>query len=110
MQPTEHCLARSRSHQDYDETLALASIRSTIEAALSTSRSCHTRDAEPFQASRPGFLRTTGAHPVEPHRIDDHFSIIVPFARSISPITKTDWEGTGVEPDIRVPAGDALEE
>ena len=51
-----------------------------------------------------------GAHPVEPHRIDDHFSIIVPFARSISPITKTDWEGTGVEPDIRVPAANALEE
>jgi hypothetical protein len=51
-----------------------------------------------------------GAHPVEPHRIDDHFSIVVPFARSISPITKTDWEGTGVEPDVRVEAADALTE
>jgi hypothetical protein len=37
-----------------------ATTRSTIETALSTCRSCHTRDAEPFQASRPGFLRTTG--------------------------------------------------
>lgn len=51
-----------------------------------------------------------GAHPVQPHRIDDHFSIIAPFARSISPITKSDWEGSGVEPDIRVPADDALRE
>jgi hypothetical protein len=50
-----------------------------------------------------------GAHPIRPTRIDDHFSIIVPIARSISPITKTDWEGTGVEPDIKVPATDALE-
>ena len=49
-----------------------------------------------------------GAHPVEPRRIDDNFFIIVPSGRSISPITKTDWEGTGVEPDVRVPAKDAL--
>jgi len=51
-----------------------------------------------------------GAHPVEPHRIEDNFFIIVPSARSISPITKTDWEGAGVEPDVRVPAKDALAE
>jgi retinol-binding protein 3 len=51
-----------------------------------------------------------GAHPIEPRRIDDHFSIIVPSARSISPITKTDWEGTGVEPDVKVPAAEALTE
>jgi C-terminal processing protease CtpA/Prc len=33
----------------------------------------------------------------------------VPFARAINPITKTNWEGTGVEPDIKVPASEALE-
>jgi hypothetical protein len=49
-----------------------------------------------------------GAHPVSGHRIDDHFSIGVPFARAINPITKTNWEGTGVEPDVKVPAADAL--
>jgi len=51
-----------------------------------------------------------GAHPVQPHRIDDNFFIVVPFARSISPITKTDWEGVGVEPDVKVPAAEALTE
>ena len=51
-----------------------------------------------------------GAHPVAGHRIDDHFSINVPFARAINPISKTNWEGTGVEPDIKVPAADALTE
>jgi hypothetical protein len=28
----------------------------------------------------------------------------VPIGRSISPITKADWEGTGVEPDVKVAA------
>ena len=50
-----------------------------------------------------------GAHPVSPHRIDDHFSIGVPFARAINPISKTNWEGTGVEPDVKVSAAEALE-
>src|SRR5205085_4221909 len=50
-----------------------------------------------------------GAHPVSGHRIDDHFIIGVPFARAINPITKTNWEGTGVEPDVKVPASAALE-
>jgi hypothetical protein len=51
-----------------------------------------------------------GAHTVGPHRLDDHFFIEVPFGRFISPITKTDWEGVGVEPDIKLPAADALTE
>jgi C-terminal processing protease CtpA/Prc len=50
-----------------------------------------------------------GAHPVAGHRIDDHFMIGVPFARGVNPITKTNWEGTGVEPDVPVKAADALE-
>jgi hypothetical protein len=49
-----------------------------------------------------------GAHPVSGHRIDEHFMIGVPFARAINPISKTNWEGTGVEPDVKVPANDAL--
>jgi retinol-binding protein 3 len=49
-----------------------------------------------------------GAHPVAGHRIDEHFMIGVPFARAINPISKTNWEGTGVEPDVKVAAADAL--
>ncbi|MCG3120544.1 MAG: hypothetical protein ALAOOOJD_03288 [bacterium] len=49
-----------------------------------------------------------GAHPVRPHRITDHFMIGVPFARAINPITKTNWEGTGVTPDIETTAEQAL--
>jgi retinol-binding protein 3 len=49
-----------------------------------------------------------GAHPVSGHRIDEHFMIGVPFARAVNPITRTNWEGVGVEPDVKVPAADAL--
>ena len=50
-----------------------------------------------------------GAHPVDGHRIDDHFMIGVPFARAVNPISKTNWEGTGVEPDVQVKAAEALD-
>jgi retinol-binding protein 3 len=51
-----------------------------------------------------------GAHTVAPHQIDDHFFIRVSFGRFVNPITKTNWERAGVEPDIKVPAADALDE
>jgi hypothetical protein len=51
-----------------------------------------------------------GAHTVAPHQIDDHFFIRLSFGRFINPITKTNWESTGVEPDVKVPAADALDE
>jgi C-terminal processing protease CtpA/Prc len=43
-----------------------------------------------------------GAHPGEMVRLSDHFGAFVPTGRAISPITKTNWEGTGVEPDVKV--------
>jgi C-terminal processing protease CtpA/Prc len=49
-----------------------------------------------------------GAHPIGPRRLSDHFVVVVPMGRSISSITKTDWEGTGVEPHVKVPAAQAL--
>ena len=49
-----------------------------------------------------------GAHPVSGHPVADYFEISVPFAKSLDPITKTNWEGTGVTPDVAVPADDAL--
>ncbi len=49
-----------------------------------------------------------GAHPVAPQRINEDFIIGVPNARAINPITKTNWEGVGVKPDVAVPAAQAL--
>lgn len=49
-----------------------------------------------------------GAHPGGGFRINEHFGMFVPTGRAINPITKTNWEGTGVTPDIDVPADQAL--
>jgi C-terminal processing protease CtpA/Prc len=49
-----------------------------------------------------------GAHPGGGYRLDEHFLMFVPTGRAINPITKTNWEGTGVKPDVEVPAGQAL--
>lgn len=49
-----------------------------------------------------------GAHPGGGFRINEHFGMFVPTGRAISPITKTNWEGAGVSPDISVPADQAL--
>ena len=49
-----------------------------------------------------------GAHPGGFARLDAHFGMFIPRGRAISPITKTNWEGTGVKPDVEVPAGQAL--
>ncbi len=49
-----------------------------------------------------------GAHPGGEERLDDHFKVFLPSGRAINPVTKTNWEGTGVTPDIAVPADLAL--
>lgn len=49
-----------------------------------------------------------GAHPVHHQALTGRFTIFIPYGRPIDPITKTDWENTGVLPDIAVSAKNAL--
>ena len=49
-----------------------------------------------------------GAHPTEVFPVTPTLEITVPIARSVNPVTGTNWEGTGVQPDIAVPAGEAF--
>lgn len=56
-----------------------------------------------------------GAHPVDrmlfhSDATDRFYSLILPTARAISPITGTNWEGVGVEPHIACKADDALDQ
>ncbi len=48
-----------------------------------------------------------GAHPTRGFPISPAVHIAIPFARSINPVTGTNWQGTGVIPDIAVPEADA---
>jgi C-terminal processing protease CtpA/Prc len=49
-----------------------------------------------------------GAHPVGRYAINEHVAAVIPVGRAINPITQTNWEGTGVLPDVEVPQEDAL--
>ena len=49
-----------------------------------------------------------GAHPGGMNIIDDNFAIFIPTGRAINPITKTNWEGTGVKPDVEINSINAL--
>jgi hypothetical protein len=42
------------------------------------------------------------------HRIDNHFGMGIPEVKVENPFGKTDWEGVGVEPDVKVKSADAL--
>ncbi len=50
-----------------------------------------------------------GAHPTRPFPISAAVHIGVPHARSISPLTGTNWQGTGVIPDTAAPADQAYD-
>jgi retinol-binding protein 3 len=50
-----------------------------------------------------------GAHPVGPVPVGLGFVANISLARSLNPYTHTDWEGTGVIPDIPIPSANALE-
>ena len=49
-----------------------------------------------------------GANPTGPVDLGHGFMAMIPFDRAENPITKTNWEGRGVQPDIAVPADDSL--
>ena len=50
-----------------------------------------------------------GAHPYEFRRVHPHFALDLPEGRSVNPITGGNWQGVGVQPDVEVPADQALE-
>lgn len=49
-----------------------------------------------------------GAHPSRIKRLDEHYALMVPASTARDPVTRLDWEGTGVQPDVAVPAAQAL--
>jgi hypothetical protein len=50
-----------------------------------------------------------GAHPTRPFPISAAVHIGIPHARSVSPVTGTNWQGTGVVPDTPAPADQAYD-
>lgn len=49
-----------------------------------------------------------GAHPFQYRRIHPQFVLWSVTQKSFNPITQSNWQGVGVQPDVRVPADQAL--
>jgi len=61
------------------------------------------------RATLIGEVTRGGAHPIEVFELTDTLELTVPIARSVNVITNTNWERTGVLPDIDCPADTALD-
>jgi len=51
-----------------------------------------------------------GAHPRDGVKLHAHLEATIPVVRTVNPISKTNWEGTGVSPDVEVSADAAFPE
>jgi hypothetical protein len=55
-----------------------------------------------------GDVTRGGAHPTELYRLNEFFTMGIPYARTINAVSKGDWEQSGVKPDVSVKANLAL--
>jgi hypothetical protein len=60
------------------------------------------------RATLIGETTAGAAHPVTKEIVQGVFDVRLPYGRPINPITRSNWEGTGVEPHILVLAEEAL--
>lgn len=89
--------------------------RPDIDVYVLTSRSTFSA-AEEFAYDLKNLKRATlvgettggGAHPGGESGLSERFNIWIPSGMAINPITHTNWEGVGVEPDIKTAKEEAL--
>ncbi len=110
----------NRPRNEHTQTWTLPYVpgkrRPDIDVYVLTSQSTFSA-AEEFSYNLRNLERATligettggGAHPGGTQIATSRFTIWVPDGRAINPITKTNWEGVGVEPHIKVSANEALE-
>lgn len=77
--------------------------RETFSAAEGFSYILHTRK----RAVLVGEKTPGGAHPVKYRPLGTHVGVLIPAGRYVDALTGADWSG-GVEPDVAVPAAQAL--
>ena len=88
-----------------DKDLYVLTSRFTFSGAEECAYNLQTRK----RATVVGETTGGGAHPGGGVPLGEHFLAFVPSGRAINPVTKTNWEGTGVKPDVAVDADKALE-
>jgi len=76
----------------------------TFSAAEECAYNLQTRQ----RATIVGETTSGGANPGRGYRLSDHFWVFLPMGRAINPVTGSNWNDTGVVPDMKVPAELAL--
>ncbi|MFF4187661.1 S41 family peptidase [Streptomyces sp. NPDC001691] len=51
-----------------------------------------------------------GAHPCQGWTVHPHLEATIPVGRAINPVSGTNWEGTGVQPDVPCAAAESLDQ
>jgi len=105
-----------RYYQSWTSPYVPGRIMANIPLYILTSKSTFSA-AEEFCYNLKFLKRSTivgertrgGAHPIGPKVLSDEFILIVPELTSIHPVTKANWEGVGVDPDIEVAAEEAFD-
>ncbi|MBQ4819582.1 S41 family peptidase [Aquimarina sp. MMG016] len=100
----EYSTIHVQGKQKLDVPLFILTNNRTFSAAEAFAYDLQARN----RATIIGEVTGGGAHPVNFMRLPQGYRLIVPIARSINPVTNTNWEGVGVIPDIKLPAKDAL--
>jgi hypothetical protein len=88
-----------------DKPVYVLTSSKTFSAAEEFAYNLQTRN----RATIIGEATAGGANPGRGVLLPYNLNVFVPIAREINPITKTNWDGIGVQPDIAVPAADALD-
>ncbi|HUO85720.1 MAG TPA: S41 family peptidase [Thermoanaerobaculia bacterium] len=81
-----------------DQPLFLLTSDRTISAAESFAYSLQAAG----RAVVVGEVTAGGGQPGREVRITEHFAAFMPTGRAVNPITNTNWEGKGIQPDVAV--------
>ncbi len=91
----------------FDENLPIYILTSSYTASAAESFIIAFKDYK--RAVIVGETTRGSTHPSMVWPVNDKFNIQIPYAYSLSPVTKTDLEGVGIIPDINVSADEALD-
>ena len=88
-----------------DKPLFILTSKSTISAGEAFCYDMKTLK----RATLVGETTAGAANPGGMKQLDDHFSMFLPTGKAVNPITHSNWESTGVPPDIATTAAIALD-